>query len=269
MDGIAGHIAFVTGAGAGIGKTTAIELARRGADVAFLTRTPQHAQAVETEIRALDRRCMAAVGDVGRPDDIEAAIDRTLTELGGLDIMVANAGVDVVGTVVDTTVDDWNRIVSTNLSGVFFTLKYCVPPMRDRGGGAVVIMGSDCSVWGTQNVAAYTTTKHALVGLTRSMAVDFGPSGIRTNIVCPTFVVTEMMERMLEQHPALAELWLSGIPLGRPATPLEVARVVCHLASEDGAFTNGLVYNLDGGATSGMFRPDERADREQIANPRP
>jgi meso-butanediol dehydrogenase/(S,S)-butanediol dehydrogenase/diacetyl reductase len=263
MDGIAGRIAFVTGAGAGIGKATALELARRGADVAFLTRTAQHATAVQGEIRSLGRRCVAAVGDVGQFDDIEAAIGQTLAELGGLDIMVANAGIDVVGTVVDTTIDDWNRIVATNLTGVFFTLKSCVPPMLERGGGAIVIMGSDCSVWGTQNVAAYTATKHALVGLARSMAVDFGPSGIRTNIVCPTFVTTEMMQRMIEEDPAVSELWLSGIPLGRPATPLEVARVVCHLASEDGAFTNGLVYNLDGGATSGMFRPDERADREQ------
>jgi meso-butanediol dehydrogenase / (S,S)-butanediol dehydrogenase / diacetyl reductase len=258
MEGIAGQVAFVTGAGAGIGRAVATELARRGADIGFLTRTPQHLTTVEAEILSIGRRCIGSVGDVGNPDDVARSTHQTAQVLGGIDIVVANAGVDITGTVLDTSIDDWNRIVSTNLSGVFFTLKYSVPIMLDRGGGAIVIMGSDCAVWGTQHMAAYTATKHGLVGLARSMAVDFGPRGIRTNILCPTFVATEMMQRIIDERPALCELWLSGIPLGRPATPEEVAKVVCHLVSDEAAFTNGLVYNLDGGATSGMFRPDAK-----------
>jgi NAD(P)-dependent dehydrogenase (short-subunit alcohol dehydrogenase family) len=254
-----GKVAFLTGAGAGIGRATAVGLAAQGADIAFLTRTEANAERTRSEVERHGRRVIAMCGDVGRAEDMESALRRTVDELGRLDIVVANAGIEVSGTVVDTSVEDWERVVSTNLSGVFYTTKYATPQLLASGGGSIVIIGSDSSVWGSQGFAAYTTVKHALIGLTRCMALDFGPQGIRTNIVCPTFVKTEMLEAFAKEHPDLANLWLSLIPLGRAASPEEVVAVVAHLSSDDARFTNGLVYTLDGGSTSGMFQPESEA----------
>jgi meso-butanediol dehydrogenase / (S,S)-butanediol dehydrogenase / diacetyl reductase len=251
-----GKVAFLTGAGAGIGRATAVGLATRGADIAFLTRTEANAERTRSEVEQQGRRVVSMCGDVGRAEDLDAALQRAVDELGRLDIVVANAGIEVSGTVLDTSVEDWERIVATNLSGVFYTTKYATPHLLAGGGGSIVIIGSDSSVWGSQGFAAYTTVKHGLIGLTRCMALDFGPQGIRTNIVCPTFVKTEMLEVFAKEHPDLADLWLSLIPLGRAASPEEVVSVVAHLSSDDARFTNGLVYTLDGGSTAGMFRPE-------------
>jgi NAD(P)-dependent dehydrogenase (short-subunit alcohol dehydrogenase family) len=250
-----GKVAFVTGAGAGIGQATAVGLARRGADIGFITRTAENCERTREEIVRLGRHVVASCGDVGRATDVQTALQKTVDRLGGVDIVVANAGIEVSGTVTDTSVEDWGRIVATNLSGVFYTAKYAVPHLLGRGGGTIAIIGSDSSVWATQDFAAYTTVKHALVGLTRAMALDHGPEGIRTNIICPSFVDTEMFRRFARESPELADLWLSGVPLGRAADPDEVVSVIAHLASDEASFTNGLVYNLDGGATAGIFQP--------------
>jgi meso-butanediol dehydrogenase / (S,S)-butanediol dehydrogenase / diacetyl reductase len=246
-------VALVTGAGAGIGRAVALELARRGADVGFLTRNAKRAAATREAVEAIGRRAVAKVGDVGDPGFVEHSVEDIATALGGLDVVVANAGIEVVGTVVETSVEDWDRIVSTNLSGVFFTCKWTVPRLVARGGGAVVVMGSDGALTGSQGYAAYITTKHALVGLTRCLALDHGPDGVRATIVCPSFVETDMMRRVLRDHPEQEAFYRSRMPLGRFAQPSEVADVVCHLAGPGGAFTTGSVYSIDGGLTAGFF----------------
>ena len=246
-------MALVTGAGAGIGRACALELARRGADLGLLTRTPEHAAATQAAVEALGRRAVAAVGDVGDPEFVRRSIDDIAARLGGLDVVVPNAGIEVTGTVVETSVEDWTRIVATNLSGVFYTCKFAVPHLVQRGGGAIVVMGSDGALTGSQGYAAYITTKHALVGLTRCLALDHGPDGIRATIVCPSFVETGMMRRVLDEYPDQEDFYRSRMPLGRFAKPVEVAAVVCHLAGPAGAFTTGAVYSLDGGLTAGFF----------------
>ena len=125
--------------------------------------------------------------------------------------------------------------------------------MLERGGGAIVIVGSDVSVIGCQSLLAYTASKHGLVGLTRSLALDHGPEGVRTNIVCPTSVSTEMMSNLAEAEPEIAQAWIDSVPQGRMATPEEVAAAICHLASDEASFTNGLIYTVDGGVTAGNF----------------
>jgi NAD(P)-dependent dehydrogenase (short-subunit alcohol dehydrogenase family) len=251
-----GKVAFVTGAGSGIGRETALALARRGARVGFLTRTAAHAQSVSDEIRAVGGSPRAMTGDVGKAGDVSAAVTAIVAEFGGLDLVVANAGVDVSGTILDTTLEDWDRLVATNLTGVFLTAKFSVPAVVSRGGGAFVIVGSDASVQGSPGLAAYSAVKHGLVGLTRCMAIDHGPAGIRTTIVCPSVVMTPMMRNLAENDPETAAEWLSAIPLGRGAQPSEVAAVICHLGSDEASFTNGLVYNLDGGSSAGLYRGD-------------
>jgi meso-butanediol dehydrogenase / (S,S)-butanediol dehydrogenase / diacetyl reductase len=256
MQDYRGRVAFVTGAGSGIGRETALALARRGARVGFLTRTEAHAQSLADEIQVLGGSCLSVTGDVGNAANVQAAVAAIEAEFGGLDLVVANAGVDVEGTIVDTSLDDWDRLVSTNLTGVFLTAKFSVPALVSRGGGAFVIVGSDASVQGSPRLAAYSAVKHGLVGLTRCMAIDHGPDGVRTSIVCPSVVMTPMMRKLTENDPETAAEWLSAIPLGRGAQPHEVAAVICHLGSDDASFTNGLVYNLDGGSTAGLYRGD-------------
>jgi meso-butanediol dehydrogenase / (S,S)-butanediol dehydrogenase / diacetyl reductase len=259
-DEFAGKAGLVTGAGAGIGREVALELARRGADIGFLTRTPDHAAATRDAIEALGRRAVARVGDVGDPRFVEQAVGAIAAALGGLDIVVPNAGIEVAGTVVDTSVEDWHRILATNVSGVFYTCKWTVPHLVARGGGAVVVMGSDGALTASQGYAAYITTKHALVGLTRCLALDHGPQGVRATIVCPGFVETDMMRRVLADHPAQKDFYLSRMPLGRFAQASEVADVVCHLAGPAGAFTSGSVYSIDGGLTAGFFEAPSQPD---------
>lgn len=249
--------ALVTGAGAGIGRAVALELARRGADVGVMTRTAEHAAETCGAIEALGRSAVAQVGDVGDPEFVERAVGETVEALGGLDVVVPNAGTEVAGTIVETSVADWERIVATNLSGVFYTCKWAVPHLVDRGGGAIVIMGSDGALTGSPGYAAYITTKHALVGLTRCLALDHGPEQIRATIVCPAFVETEMMRRLLDEHPEQEAFYRARMPLGRFATPSEVADVVCHLAGPAGSFTTGTAYSIDGGLTAGIFEAKE------------
>jgi NAD(P)-dependent dehydrogenase (short-subunit alcohol dehydrogenase family) len=263
----AGKVAFVTGAGAGIGRATARELALGGASIAFLTRSQGNCDAARDELEAIGATTVAIVGDVAEPDDVEGAIARTVIELGGLDIVIANAGITGNGgTIVETEVDDWNRVMAVNLTGVFLTIKYAVPTMIAGGGGAIVIVGSDASVYGWQRLMAYTASKHALVGMARSLALDHGPQNIRTNLVAPTVVETDLITRYVEMYPELVASWVRGVPLGRMATPEEVARAICHLASDEAAFTNGAVYPLDGGLSAGIFtKPDPEADPEPLA----
>lgn len=250
----AGKVAFVTGAGAGIGRATARQLALGGAAVALFTRSQGNCDAAREELEALGATTLGLVGDVAEPEAVRRAIARTVDDLGGLDIVVANAGISGDGgTIVETDVDDWNSVIAVNLTGVFLTLKYAVPALLARGGGAIAIVGSDASVYGFQKLLAYTASKHALVGMARSLALDHGPQGIRTNLVAPTAVQTDMIKRYAEMHPAVVESWVRGVPQGRMAMPDEVARAICHLVSDEAAFTNGAVYPVDGGLTAGIF----------------
>jgi meso-butanediol dehydrogenase/(S,S)-butanediol dehydrogenase/diacetyl reductase len=251
---LAGRVAFVTGAGSGIGRAVALELAQSGAAVGVLDLRGETANATADAITAQGCRAVATAGDVGRSIDIEAALATTVEAFGGLDIVVANAGIEVLGTVLDVSEEDWNRIVATNLTGVFLTLKHAVPRLLERGAGAIVTVASDAGVTGAQGYTAYAATKHGVVGITRCIALDFGPQGIRANAVCPSFVTTPMADRILgNATPDERELYRQSVPLGRFCAPEEVARAVRHLVSDEASYTNGHVYRIDGGATAGYF----------------
>lgn len=253
-----GKVAFVTGAGAGIGRRTARQLALEGATIAFLTRSQENCDSAREELEGLGATTLALVGDVSDPAVVEAALARTVDAFLRVDIVIANAGITGNGgTIVETDVEDWNNVIGVNLNGVFLTIKYAVPHMLQTGGGSIVIVGSDASVYGWQKLMAYTASKHALVGMARSLALDHGPQGIRTNLVAPTVVETDLIRRYIETRPEDVANWTSGVPLGRMATPTEVANVICHLASDEAAFTNGVIYPIDGGLTAGTFAKPE------------
>lgn len=246
----AGQVAFVTGGGAGIGRAVALSLARAGADIALYTRTRSRGEEVAVQIRALGRRAMLFAADVAdRTGLAEAAVEVTQA-LGAPRLVVANAGIELRGTVLETVPEDWDRVLDINLGGVYRTCRALLPGMIQAGGGSIVIIGSDASVMGARGFAAYTASKHALVGLTKCLALDFGSRGVRTNIVCPSYVETDMTFRLLERGSPDYEEQLARVPLRRFADASEVADAVVHLLGPGAAFTNGCVYVLDGGATS-------------------
>jgi meso-butanediol dehydrogenase / (S,S)-butanediol dehydrogenase / diacetyl reductase len=251
-----GQIAFVTGAGAGIGRAVAIALAREGADVALFTRTRSRGEQVAAEIGSIGRQAMLIAGDVADRTALIDAVSQVSAQLGAPRLVVASAGIELRGTVLQTTQEDWDRVLDVNLGGVFRTCKAVLPGMIDAGGGSIVIIGSDASVMGARAFSGYAASKHALVGLTKCLALDFGAEGVRTNIVCPSYVETDMMFRVLEKGTPEYDEQLARIPLRRFADPKDVANVVLHLLDPATQFTNGCVYVLDGGATSTARRGD-------------
>lgn len=246
----AGQVAFVTGGGAGIGRAVALALAREGADVAIYTRTRWRGEEVAEEIRAMGRHVMLFDADVADRAALAGAAAEVIEGLGPPRLVVANAGIEFRGTVLDTAPEDWDRVLDVNLGGVYRTCRALLPSMVGAGGGSIVILGSDVSVMGARRYAAYAASKHALVGLTKCLALDFGPSGVRTNIVCPSYVETDMMFRLLEPGSPEYEEQLRRVPLQRFARARDVADAVVHLLGPGAGFVNGCVYVLDGGETS-------------------
>jgi NAD(P)-dependent dehydrogenase (short-subunit alcohol dehydrogenase family) len=244
--------AFVTGAGAGIGKATALELARRGYAVGLLDRDGGAADATQGAIAADGGRAAAFTGDVSVEQDVAAAVAGTTDALGPIDVAAACAGVEVYGQIVDMDLADWDRAISINLNGTMYTARHALPSMLKQGKGAFVAIASDAGVKAAVNWGPYNVSKHAVVGLVRSLAVDYGPLGVRSNVVCPAVTETPMVDRIFADGHDDKTAWMSKVPLGRFAQPEEVAKVICHLLSDEASYTNGDIYMIDGGLTAGF-----------------
>jgi NAD(P)-dependent dehydrogenase (short-subunit alcohol dehydrogenase family) len=182
-------------------------------------------------------------------------VETTVSELGGLHVLYNNAGVESSGDVVDATEEDWHRCLDVNAKGTFLCSKFAVPEMEASGGGSIINQGSVAALVGIRRFAAYCAAKGAVVALTRAMALDFAPRGIRVNCLCPGTVLTPLMEPMLRARGAGdlergVELTAEKYPIGRLGSPEEIARVALFLASDDAAFVTGAVYTVDGGMTA-------------------
>jgi NAD(P)-dependent dehydrogenase (short-subunit alcohol dehydrogenase family) len=247
--------ALVTGGGSGIGRATALELAARGYGVGVLDLSRDSAEAVVREIESSHGRAVAAAGDVSVERDVQEAVRTVVAELGPLGVAVACAGIEVTGEVTTMDLDQWRRVFAVNVDGVMLTARAAIPAMLEHGqGGAFVAISSDAGVLGTAGWAAYTATKHAVIGLVRTFALDYGPVGIRSNVVAPSFVNTPMIDRIFEGADDERAAWARRTPLGRFAAPEEVARVIAHLVSSEASYTNGHVYMVDGGETAGLVQ---------------
>lgn len=237
--------ALVTGAAAGIGASCARLLVERGARVLLADRDADGAERLALD---LGDRASSCFLDASDPASVEETVELAVRELGRMDIAVNNAGVGVPvkHDVGETTYDEWRRVTSVNLDGVFLCMSAELRAMAPNGTGSIVNMGSIGSLVGLRGASAYVASKHALLGLTRTAAAEYAGRGIRVNLVTPGFVDTAISPRTPEQKAQLSGLH----PMGRMATPEEVAEVVCFLASDAAAFVTGSHYGVDGGYTA-------------------
>jgi NAD(P)-dependent dehydrogenase (short-subunit alcohol dehydrogenase family) len=246
-------VALVTGAGSGIGEATAIRFGREGAAVAAADVSDAPAEAVARRIREAGGQALALAGDVSSAADCRRLVEQTIARLGGLDILVNNAGIGAVGTVLETDEDTLERILDVNVKGTFLLSKAALPGMIARKAGVIVNTASIAGVRGIPARAAYTASKHAVVGLTRAMALDHVKDGIRVNCVCPGTVDTPWVGRLLDQaaDPQAAKAALvARQPMGRLGRAEEMAAAILFLASDESSFTTGAAMLVDGGFTA-------------------
>jgi len=250
---LAGKVAIITGAGTGIGRACAELFAREGAAVVLAGRRREPLEEVVAAIEKSGGRALAQMCDVTREAEVKALVARSVDTFGGLHLLVNNAAYWMAGTIEETSVEDWERMMETNLKGVFLLVKHALPALRQAGGGGIVNIGSVLGLVGMKRRAAYATSKGGLVLLTKSLALDHAQDKIRVNCICPSLVDTPMgQESLTGAGDAAAERArrLAQIPLGRAGTPDDVARLALFLASEDSSWITGAAIALDGGFTA-------------------
>jgi NAD(P)-dependent dehydrogenase (short-subunit alcohol dehydrogenase family) len=248
---LANKIALITGASSGIGLATAKLFAQEGAKVAIADIDITKGKAAIAEIHSLGGTAIFHQVDVTVETEVKTWVSEVVTQWGGVDILVANAGILFVGTVEQATNEDWDRILGVNVKGYAFSAKYAVPEMRKRGGGAIVNVGSISSFVAQPAFVLYNTTKGAVLQLTRCLALDLAPDHIRVNCVCPGGIDTPMINICAELTGSTRENLVQQLEplhfLNRLGQPEEVAEAILFLASDKASFITGTPLMVDGG----------------------
>ena len=254
-----GRVAIVTGAAGGIGRAAARRLAEEGARVVAMDIPGGPGGPLDdcvADLEAIGNGVEAVTGDVRQSEDWARCVDAAKTRFGGVDALFKNAGIEGVVEPIETYPDEeFDRVLAVNVRGVFLGMKHCAAALRARGGGAIVNTASVAGLIGNPMVSAYIASKHAVLGLTKSAAIAFGPEQIRVNAICPSPVETRMMrsleEGFAEGDPAEIKAMMEGlIPVGRYGEPEEIASLVAFLMSDEARFINGAIYTIDGGMTA-------------------
>jgi NAD(P)-dependent dehydrogenase (short-subunit alcohol dehydrogenase family) len=244
-----GKVAVVTGGASGIGRAAAEILTARGAAVVVIDLEQEAGHETVEGIRKRDGKALFFSGDVSQPRQVQVAVDETRASFGPVDILVVSAGIQRYGTALTTSDEQWAEVMSVNLNGAWYAARACLPHMVGRG-GSIVNVASVQSLASQYNVLAYTASKHAVIGLTRSMAMDFASEKVRVNAVCPGTVDTPMLRwaASLDPNPqSVYDACARMHPLGRIAQPEEVGEVVAFLAHDSASFVTGAVWTVDGG----------------------
>ncbi|MDP3261399.1 MAG: SDR family NAD(P)-dependent oxidoreductase [Tabrizicola sp.] len=237
--------ALVTGAGSGIGEAVAKGLAASGARVLVQDLNLAAATRVANEIAATGGLAKAAGGDVSDPAVVEGLVAQAVEWGSGLHLLVNNAGIAGPSAPVgEYPVDGWNHVMNVNLNAVFYGMRYAIPAMLQAGGGAIVNMASILGSVGFANAAAYTSAKHALLGLTRAAALEYSAKGIRVNAIGPAFIETPLLSAL---PPGAKEALITAHPIGRLGRPEEVADLTQYLLSDKASFITGSYHLVDGG----------------------
>jgi NAD(P)-dependent dehydrogenase (short-subunit alcohol dehydrogenase family) len=253
-----GRRALITGGGRGIGRAIALAFAKEGADVAVLARTEPEIESVVREIESIGRRGAAVRCDVGSPAEVKAAIGEASSFLGGVDILVANAGMMEHAPVGEITDEMWDEAMRVNLNSVFWAIRAALGPMVSRGWGRIVAMSSVSGKVGGANRSAYHAAKHGVIGLVRSVALEVAGGGVTVNAICPGFVETQMISESKSDFARFAgngrsedetiEMFRESIPMKRFLDPGEVAAMAVYLASEDARGVTGQAFTISCGS---------------------
>jgi len=250
-----GQVAIVTGAGRGIGRATALELARMGADVVSADLDPGSADRTAAEVKGLGRRAIAVPTDVTSRAALAAMADRARAELGRIDVLVNNAGIYRAAATLDVTEEHWDAIMDINAKAVFFASQAVLPTMIAQKRGAIISLASLAGKVGSKTNLPYNASKAAVISLTKSLAMAHAADGIRVNCVCPGFVETDMWTVVAREQSALMGISpeeftrqrAATVPLGRMERPEDVANVIGFLASSKAGYMTGQAINVTGG----------------------
>lgn len=248
--GAASKVAIVTGGAGGIGEAVAADLGRRGVRVALADLRPQEAEVVAGRLRDQGFECLAVAVDITDENSVKAMTARVLEAWGRIDILVNNAGVESPTPFLDLTLAEYERVMRINTTGVWVCCQAVIPVMLRQGGGSIVNVSSVAGQrgGGLLGTAAYSTSKGAVIALTKALAREFAGRGIRVNAVSPSLTMTELAHRQLRRlSPDTLDKVIAMTPIGRVAQPHEIAAVIAFLASDEASFVVGQVYNADGG----------------------
>jgi NAD(P)-dependent dehydrogenase (short-subunit alcohol dehydrogenase family) len=248
------RVAVVTGAGSGIGRAASLALAAEGASVVLASRhLPALAETVASAPPNVQARMRSVATDVADPNQVERLFEAAVAAYGGVDILVAAAGIAPWAAAADTDLALWNQVLSTNLTGVFLCCRAAIPLMKSRGGGSIINLGSTNSIVAEPDLAAYCATKGGVMMLTRSIALDYGKDNIRANCLCPTWTETPLVGAYFDSQPdpkKAREEAAQLHPLKRYAQPQDIANVIVFLASQDSSIMTGSLVMADGGFTT-------------------
>ncbi len=249
-----GKVAVVTGGTSGIGRESTLAFAREGACVVVGARNDEAGGEVVAAVEKGGRGEAHFVStDVARPEHVERLVAAAAERFGRVDVLYGNAGIFPTGTAPETTVETWRRCIDVNLGGQFFLAKYGIPALADSGGGAIIFTASELGTVGISEAVAYCASKGGVVNMTRAVAIDCAPLGIRANCLAPGPVETPMLRDWIEASgdpPAAEEAQTRPVLLKRFGRPDEIARVAVFLASDESSFMTGSLVVVDGGATA-------------------
>jgi len=243
------QVIFVTGGNDGIGLATAIKFADEGCDVAIMGRRTEQNEVARKKVEASGAKCLTITGDVTIEADVKAAIEQTVDTFGRLDFAFNNAGVEEIPTPASEQSDEaYQGVMDVNVKGVWLCMKYQIPKMLEAGGGSIVNTSSVAGLIGMAQVPVYVAAKHAVMGLTKSVALEYARQGIRVNAVCPAAVHTDLYERFTGGNKEMEDMLENMHPMGRSGRPEVVASGVYYLC-KDATWTTGQGLTMDGGFT--------------------
>ncbi len=243
---LAGKTAIITGAGRGIGKAIALKLAEAGADIVPVSRTLDEIEAVAEEARRMGRQALPLTMDVTKQDDIDSMVEKAVAKFSKIDILINNAGVTVKKPSEDVTEEDWDRILNTNLKGVFFCAQKVGMQMIKQNKGAIVNMASIASRVAITNSVVYCVSKGGVLQLTRVLAIEWAKHNIRVNAIGPAYIETPLTAGLLN-NPELLQTIKARTPMGRIGKPDEISEAALFLASDAASYITGEILYIDGG----------------------